>query len=257
MCRQSLSIASERLATAPKASRLDAQLFVIRHLLILKEMVRSIDLVSVQQGVDLSSMTDLLTSVLRNTGSLFNPNSLFQLASNGIPVFTETMRDAKRELDQSLKTACEDFMAQSSLLVTSAIRAYLTRCQAYLSSKTDASKSVDGTSLAEQSWATPDIVKGLHNAFLAEEQSGSDTASLTSSMQDVLAKMRLYLDEEQTVAVLLPPVQSEIVDHYTTFYNLVRTEYDFSTSSYLQPPSRVVERLKTIAGTSGEMREKS
>lgn len=254
MCRQSLSIASERLATAPKASRLDAQLFVIRHLLILKEMVRSIDLVSVQQGVDLSSMTDLLTSVLRNTGSLFNPNSLLQLASNGIPVFTETMRDAKRELDQSLKTACEDFMAQSSLLVTSAIRAYLTRCQAYLSSKTDASKSVDGTNLAEQTWATPDIVKGLHDAFLAEEQSGSDMSSLTSS---ILAKMRLYLDEEQTVAVLLPPVQSEIVDHYTTFYNLVRTEYDFSTSSYLQPPSRVVERLKTIAGTSGEVREKS
>ena len=57
LCRQSLTLAAEKIAARPGASKLDGQLFIIRHLLILKEMVRSIDLVQVERAFDFSNMT--------------------------------------------------------------------------------------------------------------------------------------------------------------------------------------------------------
>lgn len=57
LCRQSLSIAAAQIAKKPNASSLDGQLFTIRHLLILKEMVRSFDLVQIDRAVDFGSVT--------------------------------------------------------------------------------------------------------------------------------------------------------------------------------------------------------
>ena len=44
--------------------------------------------------------------------------------------------------------------------------------------------------------------------------------------------------------------QAEVLEHYTTFYDLIRSEYDFATASALTSPSRIRERLKAIAGSS-------
>lgn len=63
LCRQSLTTAAEKISLRPTASKLDGQLFVIRHLLILKEMVRSIDLVQVERAVDFSSVTGESTNI--------------------------------------------------------------------------------------------------------------------------------------------------------------------------------------------------
>lgn len=82
----------------------------------------------------------------------------------------------------------------------------------------------------------------LHDEFVAEGQ------GMELGMQQVLEKMSLFLDQEQTVAVLIPPTQAEVLEHYTTFYNLVRSEYDFTTANALTPPARIRERLKAIAG---------
>lgn len=60
LCRQSLIVASERIVARPGSSKLDGQLFIIRHLLILKEMVRSVDLVQVERAFDFTNMTGKL-----------------------------------------------------------------------------------------------------------------------------------------------------------------------------------------------------
>lgn len=62
LCRQSLTTASEKIAARPGASKLDGQLFVIRHLLILKEMVRSMDLVQIERAMDFTNMTGKIAS---------------------------------------------------------------------------------------------------------------------------------------------------------------------------------------------------
>ena len=57
LCRQSLSAAAGQVSTRPDNAKIDGQLFLIRHLLLLKEMVRSVDLVQIERAADFSSVT--------------------------------------------------------------------------------------------------------------------------------------------------------------------------------------------------------
>ncbi|GAA5929054.1 Golgi transport complex subunit COG3 [Sporobolomyces koalae] len=260
VCQQSLLnaaslITAQQAATSEKSApaapfaqskQLDAQLFLIRHLLLLKETVRSVDLVHIERAADFSSVTDMLSSVLRNTSAIFNPAALFELASKGMPNFAETMVDAKTDLDTALKTACEQLISSSSLGLTSSIQHFLDRCTAFLSSTSNSSTAASSSStsntaakdLPGQPWATPDQVLNLHEQFQQE---------LERQTQHVAAKLRLYLEEEKTVAVLLPPLLEEVVETYTTFFNLTRSEYGFATSSSLLPPADVKDKLEKAA----------
>lgn len=191
-----------------------------------------------------------------------------------------TMRDSKRELDSSLRVICEDLMSQASLMVAAPLCAFLARCRAYLAQAegapaNDAAGQVD---LPGQSWATAEEVLKLHDTFLAETSGGSsaDAGSMEKGLRDFLEKLRLFLvddadaDEDQARAetaagedgsktaamadgnkalnVLVPPTLSEILEHYTTFYNLIKAEYPFDASAKLTHPATVGERLKSIAG---------
>lgn len=278
-------MAAEKIAALPEASKLDGQLFVIRHLLILKEMVRSLDLVSIERGVVFGSVADALASILRSTTSTLSSLATFRnpsaaimgLAGRGVAGFNElmnpgnsnatTMRDAKRELDASLKIICEDLMSQASLMVAAPLGAFLARCRAYLAQAEAQSAGANATpaDLTTQAWATSEEVLKLHETFLAE---GGEAASMEKGLRDFLDKLRVFLvDEDDEIAasegedakskmtdgnkamnVLVPPTLSEILEHYTTFYNLVKAEYPFEVSGKLTHPATVGERLRSMAG---------
>lgn len=57
LCRQSLTTAAFQISTRPSNTKIDGQLFLIRHLLLLKEMIRSVDLVQIERAADFSSVT--------------------------------------------------------------------------------------------------------------------------------------------------------------------------------------------------------
>lgn len=245
-------------------------------------MVRSLDLVSHERGVAFSSVADALASILRNTTSTLsslaafrNPSAaLIGLAGRGVAGFNdllnggvgnmETMKDAKRELDASLKIICEDLMSQASLMVAAPLGAFLARCRAYLA-QTEASSPGSQGDLAAQEWATSEEVLKLHDAFLAEAGGVSSTegGSMEKGLRDFLDKLRLFLvddddesaevggnDGNKAMKVLVPPTLSEILEHYTTFYSLIKAEYPFEISGRLTHPATVGERLRSIAGES-------
>ncbi|KAK4705484.1 conserved oligomeric Golgi complex subunit 3, partial [Phenoliferia sp. Uapishka_3] len=229
LCRQSLSAAAGQVSMRPDNSKIDGQLFLIRHLLLLKEMIRSVDLVQIERAADFSSVTDALVSLLKNTSVIFNPNALFELASRGIPSFTETMTDAKMDLDGSLKRACEELISETSARLASPIRTFLDRCTAYLSSP-------NGKDLPAQTWADPEAVLKLHEDF---------QKTLIEQAKEVVAKLRVYLNDEKTIGVLLPPLLVSL------FFSLVtRSEYGFATSSSLLTPLTVKERLQEASSVA-------
>lgn len=96
----------------PPTSHLDAQLFLVRHLLILKEITQNLDLVQkdVDPSINFTSVTgmficqrnercltqytyaDTLASMLSRTTSLL-PDALF--ATLGMPRSEDTIREAK------------------------------------------------------------------------------------------------------------------------------------------------------------------
>lgn len=70
LCRQSLSTAATQVAARTPQSKTDGQLFLIRHLLLLKEMIRSVDLVQIERAADFSSVTGACFSLRsRHDGS--------------------------------------------------------------------------------------------------------------------------------------------------------------------------------------------
>ncbi|KAH8930150.1 Sec34-domain-containing protein [Atractiella rhizophila] len=104
-CRRSFHTAAESIG---KKSLLDSKLFLIRHLLILKEVVRNVDMVQIDRAVDFTSSIDVLGNLLRGKSNILDPSTLYHLASKGMPSFAEKTVDAKNELEADLRLACEE-----------------------------------------------------------------------------------------------------------------------------------------------------
>ncbi|PGH35512.1 hypothetical protein GX50_01614 [[Emmonsia] crescens] len=105
----SLDAASTQIST--KASPADAQLFLIKHLLLLKQQIVAFDIefVSPDVSFDFSGVTNTFWE-LRERGGLFNPRNLMRLVGGGLlPRVIENMLDAKVELDGRLRTVINDF----------------------------------------------------------------------------------------------------------------------------------------------------
>ncbi|BGP34343.1 Golgi transport complex subunit 3 [Rhodotorula toruloides] len=257
LCLRSLISASLLISSRPAASdtktedtedrRTDGYLFLIRHLLLLKEMVRSVDLRHVERAADWSSVTEALSTLLRNTSTLFNPRALVDLASKGMPNFAETMTDAKSDLDLALKKACEELIAHLALTLTSEIRAFLDRCTAFLSQPSPSS-STNSRDLPAQPFSTPTEVLRLHESFASQ---------IHQRAESVVGRIRTWLEEDKTVSVLVGPLWDEVGESYTTFHNLVRSEYGFETSSSLTSPDEILARVKAAGQGQGRLEEQA
>ncbi|KAH8107660.1 Sec34-domain-containing protein [Cristinia sonorae] len=209
LCRQSLVSAAETLRSTNKASPFDSQLFLVRHLLILKEMTSNLDFATkdMDRKVDLSGVTDTLASMLGKTTSLL-PNALF--ASLGMPR-EENLTNVKHGIDHELKRACEDVIASSAEVVCKPLQAWLQRVASFRATLPGAQKQP----LSSQPWASQEGVTGVLTAF--QEACHRD-------LHVYVARLRLYLEDDRTVGVLLKHVQDRVVDEYTEFKMTVLKE---------------------------------
>ncbi|PWY83926.1 golgi complex component Cog3 [Aspergillus eucalypticola CBS 122712] len=106
----SLHSASTLLRT--KTTPTDAHLFLLSHLLILKQQIVAFDIeyTTPETTLDFSAMTSTFYE-LRSRGGLFNPRNLFKLVGHGLlPRVVENMLDAKVELDGRLRTVINEFI---------------------------------------------------------------------------------------------------------------------------------------------------
>ena len=106
----SLAWAASQIAT--KSSPADANLFLIAHLLRLKQQIVAFDIEFITPEVtfDFSSVTNTFYE-LRERGGLWNPAGWVKLAAGGLmPRVVENMLDAKAELDGRLRAVINDFV---------------------------------------------------------------------------------------------------------------------------------------------------
>ncbi|KAF2851199.1 Sec34-domain-containing protein [Plenodomus tracheiphilus IPT5] len=106
----SLTEASALLAKS--TSPTDAALFLISHLLLLKQQIVAFDIEFVTPETEVHYNVSSITSTfweLRSRGDLFNPRKLVGLL---IPKVVENMLDAKAEVDARLRQAINDFTGQ-------------------------------------------------------------------------------------------------------------------------------------------------
>lgn len=173
----------------------DGQLFLITHLLHLKQQIVAFDIEFVPPEVDFdfSSLTNTFYE-LRDRGSLWNPASWVRLVSGAVgggllPKVVENMLDAKAELDGRLRTVINDFVNGYANHITAPIET-TTVSQAKAKSQFDALKAVR-------------TVRGL-----AEK----DVPSLREKLLE-------FVDDARTRETLVAAVRDQVLMSYEDFFD--------------------------------------
>lgn len=186
----SLHRASSLLKT--RASAVDGQLFLLKHLLSLKQQIVAFDIEYVTPDVsfDFSGVTNTFYE-LRERGGLFDPRNLWRLIGRGLlPRVVENMLDAKAELDGRLRTLINDFTTGFAEIMTGGI-------------------SGSATSKKNFNAAT---------AFVKMKQA---TAQNVISLR---RKLDEYLDDVRVKETLVDAVQEQVIQDYEKFFVHYTTE---------------------------------
>lgn len=168
----------------------DGQLFLIKHLLILKQQIVAFDIEYVTPDIsfDFSNVTNTFWE-LRERGGLFNPRNLMRLVGSGLlPRVVENMLDAKVELDGRLRTVINDFTNGFASRMTGALP----------------------TKLAEErrsiTVAPGEVISSVRRAVEKE------VPVLRQVLDD-------YLDDVRTKEILVGAVQGRVIQTYDEFFD--------------------------------------
>ncbi|KAG8087476.1 hypothetical protein GUJ93_ZPchr0010g8048 [Zizania palustris] len=221
VCSTSLQNASKVIGK--KATSMDGQLFLIKHLLILREQIAPFDIeFSVtHKELDFSHLLDHLRRILRGQVSLFDWSRSTSLARTFSPRVLENQIDARKELEKGLKSTCEEFIMSITKLVVDPMLSFVTKVTAVkvaLSSGSQGQKldSVLAKPLKTQAFASPDKVAELvQKVWTAIQQ----------DLPKVMTSMRLYLQNPSTRLILFKPIKTNIVEAHIQLHSLLKSEY--------------------------------
>mmetsp|Transcript_1833 Transcript_1833/g.2706 ORF Transcript_1833/g.2706 Transcript_1833/m.2706 type:complete len:848 (+) Transcript_1833:73-2616(+) len=157
------------------SSQMHADLFLVKHLLILREQLSpfDMDLRSVERQLDFSDAGKAVSRFLANRNrqlfSMSTENALVTLLREGVSVQVQNV-DSKRDLEDALRSACNDFIDHTS--------------QSLLMMPSSSSQ-------------LPTVLK-------------KSQETLAQQLENVVTQMRLYLDNTATQSILLKPVSRKL-----------------------------------------------
>ena len=182
-----LSLHTAAAQISSSTSTADGQLFLLRHLLLLKSQIVAFDIEFVTPDIsfDFSNLTSTFYE-LRSRGGLFNPRNLMRLAGGGLfPRVVESMLDAKVELDGRLRTVINDFTAGCAATMTKSLP---------MNTKPAATDAAGKAVIATR--------KAIERGAPALRQ-----------------KLDEYLDDPRTKETLVAAVQDQVVQIYEGFFD--------------------------------------
>jgi hypothetical protein len=216
-CTHSIQAASAQIAK--RASPLDAQLFTVRHLLFLREQIAPFDVEFSSSDIDLdfSHMRDHMARILSGRSSLFSmsaSNAVVRMLGTGGPRVLHYKVDSKKELEKQLKGVCEQVIMALTKVAVEPLLGFITKVTAVRVAAT--AHPAAAKPIREQAFASP--------AKLAEMVSRVNEG-MTGPLAAAASRMRLYLPNPGTYAILFKPVKSNLVEAHTQVASLLAAEY--------------------------------
>lgn len=230
-CVQSLQFASDSIK-AKKPPR-DAQLFLIKHLLILREQIAAFDVnfAMTEVTLDWTRTKTAAYGLLQKKSRLFSlngNNAFLEFFIEGAPEIVETHFDSKKEVDTRLKKVCERFISDTHTALTAPLKALLSRMEVIL--QLSAKDSLDPhTLLHQQPFAAAEEV---HKVIVEEQK------VLKSQVPLMCRSLSLYLASEETEHILFRPCRANVLQAYEDLEKLVSKFYSSEDQYIISCPSQ-------------------
>lgn len=184
-----LSIQQAGAEISSKKSKPDGLLFLIKHLLLLKQQIVAFDIefVSPDVSFDFSGVTNTFWE-LQERGGLFNTRTWMQLVGGGLlPQVVENMLDAKVELDGTLRTVINDF------------------------TNTFATRMASGLPPVSGKTLTPALSQQIQKGALTMRR------SIEEEVPNLRRLLDNYLEDKRTKETLVSAVQDNVIQLYEYF----------------------------------------
>jgi hypothetical protein len=242
------------------SAELDAQLFVVKHLLILREQITAF-VTSAQhvteKRLDFTPTTAALRELIQHRGMLFSlnkNNAILELVQHGVPLVQENRLDCKRGLEARLRDTCRDLRVDSTKGVLRDLLHFLAKAAAFspvarvahgrISAAIDTNTSGGSTnttttvaaSAAGAAAATGNASVGRAPGKRLVDQPFGSREAVKTLLQDCKGRMvrelellkqsmKLYLRNDSTEAILFGPIPTQVFATLNDVKLVVEAEY--------------------------------
>ncbi|KAB1267830.1 Conserved oligomeric Golgi complex subunit 3 [Camelus dromedarius] len=220
---------------------IDGQLFLIKHLLILREQIAPFhtEFTIKEISLDLKKTRDAAFKILNPMTvprffRLNSNNALIEFLLEGTPEIREHYLDSKKDVDRHLKSACEQFIQQQTTLFIEQLEEFMTKVSAL---KTMASQGGPKYTLSQQPWAQPDSKAKVGDLV------ASAYKTIKAKLPLTLRSMSLYLSNKDTEFILFKPVRNNIQQIFQKFHVLLKEEFSPEDIQIIACPS-----MEQVAG---------
>uniref|UniRef100_A0A3P9L8Y3 Component of oligomeric golgi complex 3 n=1 Tax=Oryzias latipes TaxID=8090 RepID=A0A3P9L8Y3_ORYLA len=229
-CIQSLLKASEIIIKSK--TQVDGQLFLIKHLLIMREQIAPFhtDFAIKEISLDLKKTRDAAFKILNPKAvpkffRLNSHNAILEFLLEGTPEIKEHYIDSKKDVDRHLKFSCEQFIQQQTQIFVGNLEEFLTKVAALKKMATEGGPTYN---LSQQPWAQPakinDIVMATYRV-------------MKSKLPSTLQSLSLYLANRDTEFILFKPVRNNIQQVFQRLHALLQEEYSGEDLQIIACPS--------------------
>uniref|UniRef100_A0A7N4P2M8 Conserved oligomeric Golgi complex subunit 3 n=1 Tax=Sarcophilus harrisii TaxID=9305 RepID=A0A7N4P2M8_SARHA len=240
-CIQSLLGASDSISK--NKTQVDGQLFLIKHLLILREQIAPFhtEFTIKEISLDLKKTRDAAFKILNPMTvprffRLNSNNALIEFLLEGTPEIREHYLDSKKDVDRHLKSACEQFIQQQTKLFIEQLEEFMSKVSAL---KTMANQGGPKYTLSQQPWAQPVKVNDLVS---------SAYKMIKTKLPLTLRSMSLYLSNKDTEFILFKPVRNNIQQVFQKLHALLKEEFSSEDIQIIACPS--MEQVNLLLSVS-------
>ncbi|XP_012554836.1 conserved oligomeric Golgi complex subunit 3 isoform X2 [Hydra vulgaris] len=230
-CIQTLKYASKEISN--KKGSLNGHLFLIKHLLIIREQISpfDVDFAIKEVSLDFSKFRTAAyglfskgTQLLRISSS----NAVLEFLLEGVPQLTEYYIDSKKEVDSELKIVCEQFITDVTESYISPLTSLLDKIDTVLK-MAEADGKDSKQLLKQQPFAKADAVRRVVSETYM---------MLKSKLPATLQSLTLYLANKDTEYILFKPIKSKVLRAYKQLSILVHQYYNEEDEQIIGCPTQ-------------------
>ncbi|XP_077473160.1 conserved oligomeric Golgi complex subunit 3 [Stigmatopora argus] len=229
-CIQSLLSASDSILK--NKTQIDGQLFLIKHLLIMREQIAPFhtEFAIKEISLDLKKTRDAAFKILNPKAvpkffRLNSHNAILEFLLEGTPEIKEHYIDSKKDVDRHLKFSCEQFIQRQTQIFTVDLEEFLTKVAEL---KNTAIHGGPAYTLSKQPWAQPAKINDLVMATYRV---------MKNKLPSTLQSMSLYLANRDTEFILFKPVRNNIQQVFQRLHTLLQEEYSGEDLQIIACPS--------------------